>query len=61
MHPEEKLCDDAVSRIGTKPARTKWRQRHKLRRPSMMDLLFLIVAVGFFAAAIAYVHGCERL
>jgi len=27
----------------------------------MMDLLFLIVVVGFFAAAIAYVEGCERL
>ena len=28
---------------------------------SMMDLLFLIVVVGFFAGAIAYVEGCERL
>jgi len=27
----------------------------------MRDLLFLIVVVGFFAAAIAYVEGCERL
>jgi len=27
----------------------------------MMDLLFLIVVVGFFAGAIAYVEGCERL
>jgi len=27
----------------------------------MMDLLFLIVVVGFFAAAIAYVERCERL
>jgi len=26
-----------------------------------MDLLFLIVVVGFFAGAIAYVEGCERL
>ena len=29
--------------------------------PLMMDLLFLIVVVGFFAGAIAYVEGCERL
>jgi len=27
----------------------------------MMDLLFLLVVVGFFAGAIAYVEGCERL
>jgi len=27
----------------------------------MMDLLFLVVVVGFFAGAIAYVEGCERL
>jgi hypothetical protein len=27
----------------------------------MMDLLFVIVIVGFFAGAIAYVKGCERL
>jgi K+-transporting ATPase KdpF subunit len=27
----------------------------------MMDILFLVVAIGFFAGAIAYVEGCERL
>jgi hypothetical protein len=27
----------------------------------MMDILFLIVAVAFFAGAIAYVEGCEKL
>jgi hypothetical protein len=27
----------------------------------MTDLFFLAVTVGFFALAIAYVHGCERL
>jgi len=27
----------------------------------MMDVLFLLVVVGFFAGAIAYVEGCERL
>jgi len=26
-----------------------------------MDVLFLVVIVGFFAGAIAYVEGCERL
>jgi hypothetical protein len=29
--------------------------------PLMMDLLFLLVVIGFFAGAIAYVEGCERL
>jgi hypothetical protein len=28
---------------------------------AMMDIFFLIVVVGFFAGAIAYVEGCERL
>jgi hypothetical protein len=28
---------------------------------AMMDILFLIVAIGFFGGAIAYVEGCERL
>jgi len=27
----------------------------------MMDMLLLLVVVGFFAGAIAYVEGCERL
>ena len=27
----------------------------------MMDIVFIVVTVGFFVAAIAYVHACERL
>jgi hypothetical protein len=27
----------------------------------MSDLLFIAVASGFFALAIAYAHGCEKL
>jgi hypothetical protein len=27
----------------------------------MLDLIFIAVAVGFFALAVAYTHGCERL
>ncbi|CBS89636.1 conserved exported protein of unknown function (plasmid) [Azospirillum lipoferum 4B] len=27
----------------------------------MLDLLFLALTVGFFAAAVAYVHACDRL
>ena len=29
--------------------------------PTMLDLLFLALTVGFFAAAVAYVHTCDRL
>ncbi|WP_395457007.1 hypothetical protein ACHMW5_16625 [Azospirillum melinis] len=29
--------------------------------PTMLDLLFLALTVGFFAAAVAYVHACDRL
>jgi len=32
-----------------------------LRRRTMLDILFLAVTVGFFAASIAYVHACDRL
>lgn len=28
---------------------------------TMADLIYVLMAIGFFAAAIAYVHGCERL
>lgn len=27
----------------------------------MMDILMLVLAASFFAAAIAYAHACERL
>jgi hypothetical protein len=27
----------------------------------MIDLIFIGVGVGFFALAIAYTHGCEKL
>ncbi|WP_211102906.1 hypothetical protein, partial [Azospirillum sp. B21] len=27
----------------------------------MLDLLFLALTAGFFAAAVAYVHACDRL
>nr|WP_255636431.1 hypothetical protein [Azospirillum sp. 412522] len=28
---------------------------------TMLDLLFLALTVGFFAASVAYVHACDRL
>jgi hypothetical protein len=27
----------------------------------MSDLIFIAVTIGFFALAIGYTHGCERL
>jgi hypothetical protein len=27
----------------------------------MMDIVFIVVTIGFFVAAIAYVNACERL
>jgi hypothetical protein len=27
----------------------------------MSDLIFIAVAIGFFALSIAYTHGCEKL
>lgn len=27
----------------------------------MADLIYILMATGFFAAAIAYVQGCEKL
>jgi hypothetical protein len=28
---------------------------------SMLDLIFVVVTVAFFAASFAYAHACERL
>ncbi|MFS2011928.1 hypothetical protein ACCD06_18905 [Azospirillum sp. CT11-132] len=28
---------------------------------TMLDILFLALTVGFFAASVAYVHACDRL
>jgi hypothetical protein len=28
---------------------------------TMLDLIFLLVTIAFFALALAYVAGCERL
>jgi hypothetical protein len=30
-------------------------------RSTMLDLLFVVLTVGFFAVAWAYVRGCERV
>jgi hypothetical protein len=27
----------------------------------MTDLIFIAIAIGFFAVAIAYTHACEKL
>jgi hypothetical protein len=27
----------------------------------MLDLLFIVTAIGFFGVAVAYTYGCERL
>lgn len=35
--------------------------RTLLHRHRMMDALFLLTVVAFFAGAIAYARGCERL
>jgi hypothetical protein len=31
------------------------------RRPAVLDLVFVLVTVGFFVVAIAYARACERL
>jgi len=32
-----------------------------MRDKDMNDLLFIATSIGFFALAIAYVRGCEKL
>jgi hypothetical protein len=41
------------------PARLHARPDGEVR--PMLDLLYLAVAVGFFALAIAYAYACERM
>jgi hypothetical protein len=33
----------------------------RTRKKAMMDVLMLALAASFFAAAIGYAYGCERL
>ena len=63
VHDLEKAREHALGGHGTEPALSRGNQRSRVDGggPLMMDLLFLLVVVGFFAAAIAYVEGCERL
>lgn len=32
-----------------------------VRSAPMLDLIFILVTVGFFVLAVAYTRGCERL
>ena len=34
---------------------------HFWRETTMMDLIYLLIVVGFFALSAAVVYGCERL
>jgi hypothetical protein len=36
-------------------------QARFFRSPFVLDLFFLAVGVGFFAAALAYLSACDRL
>jgi hypothetical protein len=42
------------------PCPSAYRHEHT-RRPNMLDAIFLIVGIGFFAAGIAYVIACDRM
>ncbi len=55
------LFGEAIGRIGTKTAVSSMKKESPKGESHMMDVLFLIVAIAFFAGAIAYVEGCERL
>jgi hypothetical protein len=37
------------------------RQDHAHKEHSMMDVLMIALALGFFALAIGYTYACERL
>jgi hypothetical protein len=41
-------------------ARAHLEGRDRREDPEMMDAIFVIVVVVFFAAAITYVNACER-
>jgi hypothetical protein len=32
-----------------------------LEAPAMLDVLFIVVTIGFFAITLAYTAACERL
>ena len=46
---------------GAEPARRSGRRVRNPGDDTMLDILFLALTVGFFAASVAYVHACDRL
>jgi hypothetical protein len=46
--------------IGVSQGETERTDRDK-RRQLMLDVIFIVATMLFFAAAILYVRGCERL
>lgn len=49
---------EAIAHAGNRVSgcRPNHRQEHR-----MLDIVMLAIGLGFFAAALAYVAGCERL
>ena len=55
--PDGSLTQDiAISRLPTSDVIPRSRKVH-----AMLDLLFLAIAVAFFAIAWAYAHACDRM
>ncbi len=48
--------------MGTRASLEKRELRRKvLRTPAMLDLLFIAIGLGFFAAGGLYLYACDRL
>lgn len=50
---------DRVAR--TSPAIAGCRWRAKIRETIVLDIIFLVVGLGFFAASCLYLYACDRL
>lgn len=68
------LVDEAVRRLfqSRTAMRTEYRQRYRERRRGagsrelkkeqiMLDLVYIVIVLAFFAVAAAYTRGCDRL
>jgi hypothetical protein len=68
------MVDEAVRRLfqSRTAMRTEYRQRYRERRRRagsrelkkeqvMLDLVYIVIVLAFFAVAAAYTRGCDRL
>jgi hypothetical protein len=50
-----------MRRVAPLPARREGHASRHAQEHPMLDILMLVLGLGFFAAAVGYTYACERL